>query len=117
MPVIGPEVDKMRQEYAFFAPDTIPANTYKGVGRSEDDRSRRAMGDVAKQPDATIYEVTKALWNEIRASFWMPAMPKAGPSREQRDAWCRHSVSSGRRAVLQGKGHAEVTRKRMQPYR
>ena len=28
----GPEIDKMRAQYSFFAPDTIPANTYKGVG-------------------------------------------------------------------------------------
>ena len=32
VPVTGPEVDKMLKEYGFFAPDTIPANTYKGVG-------------------------------------------------------------------------------------
>ena len=30
----------------FFSPDTIPANTYKGVARGEDARPRRAMGDV-----------------------------------------------------------------------
>lgn len=59
----GPEIDKMRQQYGFFAADKIPAETYKGVGEV----STLAVGaqwvTSVKQPDDLIYGVTKALWN------------------------------------------------------
>ena len=64
VPVTGPEVDKMRQQYGFFAPDTIPANTYKGVGEVKTIAVGAQWVTSAKQPDALIYEVTKATWNE-----------------------------------------------------
>jgi TRAP transporter TAXI family solute receptor len=64
VPVTGPEVDKMRAQYAFFAPDTIPANTYKGVGEVKTIAVGAQWVTSTKQPDALIYEVTKALWND-----------------------------------------------------
>ena len=64
VPVTGPEVDKMRAQYGFFAPDTIPANTYKGIGEVKTISVGAQWVTSTKQPDALIYEVTKALWNE-----------------------------------------------------
>ncbi|MFO1311110.1 MAG: TAXI family TRAP transporter solute-binding subunit [Burkholderiales bacterium] len=64
VPVTGPEVDKMLKEYGFFAPDTIPANTYKGVGEVKTIAVGAQWVTSAKQPDALIYEITKAVWND-----------------------------------------------------
>ena len=63
VPVTGPEADKMRAEYKFFAPDTIPANTYKGVGEVKTIAVGAQWVTSVKQPEALIYEVTKAMWN------------------------------------------------------
>jgi len=63
VPIAGPEVDKMRNQYTFFATDTIPANTYKGVAEVKT-LSVGAQWVTSDKQDATlIYEVTKALWN------------------------------------------------------
>jgi TRAP transporter TAXI family solute receptor len=64
VPVAGPEVDKMRAQYAFFAPDTIPANTYKGIGEVKTIAVGAQWVTSSKQSDALIYEVTKATWND-----------------------------------------------------
>jgi uncharacterized protein len=64
VPVTGPEVDKMLKQYGFFAPDTIPANTYKGVDAVKTIAVGAQWVTSTKQPDALIYEVTKALWND-----------------------------------------------------
>jgi len=64
VPVTGPEVDKLLKDYKFFAPDTIPANTYKGVPEVKTIAVGAQWVTSAKQPDALIYEITKAMWND-----------------------------------------------------
>jgi hypothetical protein len=64
VPVTGPEVDKMRAQYGFFSVDTIPANTYKGIGEVKTIAVGAQWVTSTKQSDALIYEVTKAVWNE-----------------------------------------------------
>lgn len=64
IPVTGPEVDKMLKQYGFFASDTIPANTYKGVGEVKTIAVGAQWVTSVKQPDALIYEITKATWND-----------------------------------------------------
>jgi len=64
VPVTGPEVDKMLRDYKFFAADTIPANTYKGVGEVKTIAVGAQWVTSAKQTDALIYEITKAIWND-----------------------------------------------------
>ena len=64
VPVTGPEVDKMLKQYGFFAVDTIPANTYKGVGEVKTIAVGAQWVTSAKQPNALIYEITKAVWND-----------------------------------------------------
>jgi len=64
VPVTGPEVDKMLKEYGFFSHDTIPANTYKGIGETKTIAVGAQWVTSAKQPEALIYEITKAMWND-----------------------------------------------------
>ena len=64
VPVTGPEVDKMLKEYGFFSNDTIPANTYKGIGETKTIAVGAQWVTSAKQPEALIYEITKATWND-----------------------------------------------------
>ncbi|MGE5338673.1 MAG: TAXI family TRAP transporter solute-binding subunit [Gemmatimonadota bacterium] len=63
VPIAGPEIDKMRAQYPFFAPDTIPANTYKGVGEVKTLAVGAQWVTSDRQDANLIYEITKALWN------------------------------------------------------
>jgi hypothetical protein len=58
-----PEIDKLRAQYSFFAADKIPANTYKGIGDIATISVGAQWVTSDKQPDALVYEITKALWN------------------------------------------------------
>lgn len=64
VPVTGPEVDKMLEEYKFFSKNTVPAETYKGVGETETISVAAQWVTSAKQPDDLVYEITKALWSD-----------------------------------------------------
>lgn len=65
IPISGPEVDKILAQYKFFAKDTVPAGTYKGVETATPTLSVGAQWlTSAKQPDELIYQVTKAMWND-----------------------------------------------------
>ncbi len=63
VPIAGPEIDKMRAQYTFFAPDLIPGNTYKGVAEVKTLAVGAQWVTSDKQDANLIYEVTKALWN------------------------------------------------------
>ena len=81
----GPEVDKMLKQYGFFAGDTIPANTYKGVGEvktiavdangSRRQAARRARSTRSPRPCGTT----------TRASCSTPDMRRARRSSSRRD--------------------------------
>lgn len=64
VPLAGPEVDKLRATYPFFAASTIAADTYNGV---EADVKTLDVSVVlitgAEQPNELIYGVTRALWH------------------------------------------------------
>ena len=64
VPVTGPEIDKMRQQYGFFAVDMVPANTYKGVPEVRTIAVGAQWVTSVKQPDELIYAITKATWND-----------------------------------------------------
>ena len=59
----GPEIDKLRAQYSFFATDQIPRGTYKDIG----DTATLSVGaqwvTSDKQSEDLIYQITKALWN------------------------------------------------------
>lgn len=65
VPIAGPEVDKLRQDYSFFATDSFPAGTYKG---QDADIATISVGaqlvTSADLSDDLIYGITKSLFNE-----------------------------------------------------
>ena len=65
VPITGPEVDKLREEYTFFATDSFPAGTYNGQDAEVATISVGAQlvtsADVSEE---LIYGITQALYNE-----------------------------------------------------
>ncbi|MEO8133310.1 MAG: TAXI family TRAP transporter solute-binding subunit [Betaproteobacteria bacterium] len=59
----GPEIDKLRAQYSFFANDVIPEKTYSGVGETKTISVGAQWVTSDKQSDELVYQVTKALWN------------------------------------------------------
>jgi len=64
VPISGPEVEKLLADYAFFAKDKVPADTYKGVGETETISVNAQWVTSAKQPDQLVYDIVKVLWND-----------------------------------------------------
>jgi TRAP transporter TAXI family solute receptor len=64
VPIVGPEADKLRAQYGFFALDTVPATAYKGVPETKTLSVGAQWVTSAKQPEALVYDITKATWNE-----------------------------------------------------
>jgi uncharacterized protein len=65
VPITGPEVDALIEEYGFFATDVIPAGTYEGVDQDVPTISVAALWVTSSTLDEElIYQVTAALWNE-----------------------------------------------------
>jgi TRAP transporter TAXI family solute receptor len=64
VPIAGPEADKLLADYEFFAKDTVPADTYTGVGETETISVNAVWVTSAEQPEELIYGIAKAMWNE-----------------------------------------------------
>ncbi|WP_425310275.1 TAXI family TRAP transporter solute-binding subunit [Falsirhodobacter halotolerans] len=65
VPITGPEVDALRDQYTFFAADTVPANTYDGQDADVPTISVGAqMVTSSDLSDDLAYGITKALYNE-----------------------------------------------------
>lgn len=64
VPVSGPEADKILGDYNFFAKNTVPAETYKGVPATETISVAAQLVTSAKQPEELIYNITKSLYSE-----------------------------------------------------
>jgi len=64
VPIDGPQVDTLLEEYKFFAKDVIPAGTYEGVPETPT-LSVGAQWVVAAEVDEDlVYGITKALWHD-----------------------------------------------------
>ncbi|MCW5745958.1 MAG: TAXI family TRAP transporter solute-binding subunit [Alphaproteobacteria bacterium] len=63
IPLAGPEIDKLRGQYKFFAEDLIPEGTYKGAGAVKTISVGAQWVTSTRQSDDLVYEITKALWN------------------------------------------------------
>lgn len=60
----GPQVDAIRKASSFFAPDTIPAETYKGVGAVKT-LAVGAQWVTSDKVDANlVYEIVKSLYSD-----------------------------------------------------
>ncbi|KGD99207.1 immunogenic protein [Rhizobium sp. YS-1r] len=64
VPITGPEADKMLSEYKFFSKDTVPADTYQGVGETPTISVAAQWVTSAKQSDDLVYNITKVMWND-----------------------------------------------------
>lgn len=64
LPISGPEADKLVKQFGFYAVDTIPADTYKGVGAVKTLAVGAQWVTSAKQDTTLVYNITKALWND-----------------------------------------------------
>ncbi|AKQ57841.1 TAXI family TRAP transporter solute-binding subunit [Bordetella hinzii] len=64
VPLVGPEIDKLRASQQFFTPDTIAANTYQGVGEVKTISVNAQMVTSAKLPEQTVYDIVKAMYSD-----------------------------------------------------
>ncbi|WP_137392313.1 TAXI family TRAP transporter solute-binding subunit [Rhodoligotrophos defluvii] len=64
VPIDGEGREKLLNEYSFFNKDTVPADTYAGVGETETISVAAQWVTSAKQPEELIYNITKALWSD-----------------------------------------------------
>ena len=64
LPIDGPPAEALRKSSPFFAPDTIAANTYSGVGQVQTLAVGAQLVTSDKIAADTVYEVTKALYGE-----------------------------------------------------
>ena len=60
----GPEAEKLVKQFGFYAVDTIPADTYKGVGAVKTLAVGAQWVTSAKQDTTLVYHITKALWSD-----------------------------------------------------
>jgi TRAP transporter TAXI family solute receptor len=51
-------------EYKFFSKDTVPADTYQGVGETPTISVAAQWVTSAKQSDELVYNITKAMWSD-----------------------------------------------------
>jgi TRAP transporter TAXI family solute receptor len=64
LPLAGPEADKLRAQFKFFAQDEIPAGVYKDVPAIKTLAVGAQWVTSAKIDAGLVYEVTKALWSD-----------------------------------------------------
>lgn len=64
VPIEGPQAEGLRMASPFFAPDSIPADTYKGVGAVKTLSVGAQWVTSDKADAATVYEITKALYGD-----------------------------------------------------
>ncbi len=63
VPIDGPQADSLRASSPFFAPDVIPADTYKGVAAVKTLAVGAQWVTSDKADPAVVYEITKALFS------------------------------------------------------
>jgi TRAP transporter TAXI family solute receptor len=63
VPIAGPEVDKLIEQFGFFSKEEIPDNAYKGVAGVQTVSVHAIWATSSKQNEELIYKVTAALWN------------------------------------------------------
>jgi TRAP transporter TAXI family solute receptor len=63
VPIAGPEVDKLIEQFSFFSKEEIPDNAYKGVAGVSTVSVHAIWTTSTKQNEELIYKVTAALWN------------------------------------------------------
>ncbi len=64
VPIEGPEVDTLLEQYQFFARDLIPAGIYDGVSQTPTISVQALWVVGAEVDEELVYGITKALWHE-----------------------------------------------------
>jgi len=64
LPIEGEARDKILAQYKFFAKDRIPDGVYKDVKGVDTIAVGAQWITSSKQPEALVYEITKALWSD-----------------------------------------------------
>jgi uncharacterized protein len=76
-PINGPEIDRLLSTYNFFAKDVIPKHVY---GTEEDIETISVNAQFITSTDVddtTVYEITKALWNDQTKNVFKNGHAKA----------------------------------------
>jgi len=63
VPIAGPAVDKLIEQFSFFSKEEIPDTAYKGVAGVPTVSVHAIWATSTKQSEELIYKVTAALWN------------------------------------------------------
>jgi TRAP transporter TAXI family solute receptor len=63
VPIAGPQVDKLIEQFSFFSKEEIPDNAYKNVAGVPTVSVHAIWATSSKQSEELIYKVTAALWN------------------------------------------------------
>ena len=64
VPIDGPEVDALLEQYQFFARELIPAGTYEGIGETPTLSVGAQWVVGAEVDEELVYGITRALWHE-----------------------------------------------------
>ena len=105
----APQAEGLRKASPFFAPDTIPANTYKGVAAVKTLAVGAQWVTSAKADADTVYEITKALFSDATQKTLAAGHAKGKFDHQgERRPGRGHPVPPGRREVLQGSRADEV---------
>jgi uncharacterized protein len=64
IPIDGPQVDTLLEQYRFFARDVIPAGIYAGVPETPTVSVGAQWVVAAEVDDDLVYGITKALWHD-----------------------------------------------------
>ncbi len=64
LPIAGPEAERLRERYPFFAKDRITAGTYFNVAYTETLSVGSQWLVSAEVPEELVYQITRALWHE-----------------------------------------------------
>jgi TRAP transporter TAXI family solute receptor len=63
VPISGPEVDKLIEQFSFFSTDEIPHGAYKGVMGVRTVSVHALWVTSSRQSEEMIYKITASLWN------------------------------------------------------
>jgi len=77
----GPEAERLREQYPFFARYDVPAATYQNVAQTQTLSVGAQWLVDAAIPEERVYEITAALWNESTRRLLDTGHPKGSQIR------------------------------------
>ncbi|HYD06639.1 MAG TPA: TAXI family TRAP transporter solute-binding subunit [Reyranella sp.] len=63
VPISGPEIDRLVNQFTFFSAEEIPSGVYRGVAGVKTISVHALWTTSSKQSEELIYKVTASLWN------------------------------------------------------